>query len=234
MKKGAIGKKTYDKIMIALKKAGVTPEIFELAQKMEMSLPHLFYEKVIEDKSPLALEQLSKHLLGLYGNYFSSYYYKNLGYEVENEYPVYDENGKLLTRADLYFIDNEGKENYCEVKAAEQIISRTENYKDSDEESLSSSYHSTLDEIKKYKSIGSKLLKQVDKLSKSGKKVNVIIFSGCNLDDEIKSKLKEKNVIIRPLMMDIKQLEKFTMKLVFDVRSNLQMTSNITQTTRRK
>ena len=143
--------------------------------------------------------------MGVYGNYLATHYFKMQGYDVLNEVGVYD-NGNLLTRADLSFIDSNGIRNYCEVKAAYQIIDNIRNYKDNSLEKTG--YYKNLDaEIIKYKKIGEKLIKQVKKLSKDGSLVNVIIFDGCYMDEIIKQELKNLDANLITLNVNIYDLE---------------------------
>ena len=139
------------------------------------------------------------------------------GYDVLNEVGVYD-NGNLLTRADIFFIDSNGIRNYCEVKAAFQIIDNIRNYKDNSLEKTG--YYKNLDaEIIKYKKIGEKLIKQVKKLSKDGSLVNVIIFDGCYMDEIIKQELKDLDANIITLNVNIYDLEENIKKNVLRILS---------------
>ena len=55
--------------------------------------------------------------------------------------------------------------------------------------------------------IGKKLITQVKKLSKTGANVIVAIFDGCYMDDIIKDELKDLNVKINIINMNINDLE---------------------------
>lgn len=198
-----------------LNKFGITKPILEEASKMDINVPMLFYDKIINNPSTENIDTVTKTLLGVYGNYLATYYFKSKGYNVSNETGVYD-NGNLSTRADISFIDNEGKRNYCEVKAAFQILDNIRNYKD-DSEDKTGCYKNLDSEIIKYKKIGEKLIKQVQKLSKDGSLVNVIIYDGCYMDEIIKQKLKELNVNIITLNVNIYELEENIKKNVIKI-----------------
>lgn len=204
-------------IIKILNEFGITKPILEEASKMDINVPMLFYDKIINNPSAENIDNVTKNLLGVYGNYLATHYFKMQGYDVENEVGVYD-NGNLLTRADIFFIDSNGIRNYCEVKAAFQIIDNIRNYKDNSLEKTG--YYKNLDaEIIKYKKIGEKLIKQVKKLSKDGSLVNVIIFDGCYMDEIIKQELKDLDANIITLNVNIYDLEENIKKNVLRILS---------------
>lgn len=206
-----------NEIIKILNEFGITKPILEEASKMDINVPMLFYDKIINNPSAENIDNVTKNLLGVYGNYHATNYFKMQGYDVENEVGVYD-NGNLLTRADISFIDSNGIRNCCEVKAAYQIIDNIRNYKDNSLEKTG--YYKNLDaEIIKYKKIGEKLIKQVKKLSKDGSLVNVIIFDGCYMDEIIKQELKELGANIITLNVNIYDLEENIKKNVLRILS---------------
>lgn len=216
-------------IIKKLNEFGITKPILEEASKMDINVPMLFYDKIINNPSAENIDNVTKNLLGVYGNYLATHYFKMQGYDVENEVGVYDNgNGNLLTRADISFIDSNGIRNYCEVKAAYQIIDNIRNYKDNSLEKTG--YYKDLDaEIIKYKKIGEKLIKQVKKLSKDGSLVNVIIFDGCYMDEIIKQELKKLGANIITLNVNIYDLEENIKKNVLRILSyfSKNVTTNI-------
>lgn len=204
-------------IIKILNEFGITKPILEEASKMDINVPMLFYDKIINNPSAENIDNVTKNLLGVYGNYLATHYFKMQGYDVLNEVGVYD-NGNLLTRADISFIYSNGIRNYCEVKAAYQIIDNIRNYKDNSLEKTG--YYKNLDaEIIKYKKIGEKLIKQVKKLSKDGSLVNVIIFDGCYMDEIIKQELKNLDANIITLNVNIYDLEENIKKNVLRILS---------------
>lgn len=216
-----------NEIIKILNEFGITKPILEEASKMDINVPMLFYDKIINNPSAENIDNVTKNLLGVYGNYYATHYFKMQGYDVENEVGVYD-NGNLLTRADISFIDSNGIRNYCEVKAAYQIIDNIRNYKDNSLEKTG--YYKNLDaEIIKYKKIGEKLIKQVKKLSKDGSLVNVIIFDGCYMDEIIKQELKNLAANIITLNVNIYDLEENIKKNVLRILSyfSKNVTTNI-------
>lgn len=220
-----------NEIIKILNEFGLTKPILEEASKMDINVPMLFYDKIINNPSAENIDNVTKNLLGVYGNYLATHYFKMQGYDVENEVGVYDNgngNGNLLTRADISFIDSNGIRNYCEVKAAYQIIDNIRNYKDNSLEKTG--YYKNLDaEIIKYKKIGEKLIKQVKKLSKDGSLVNVIIFDGCYMDEIIKQELKNLDANIITLNVNIYDLEENIKKNVLRILSyfSKNVTTNI-------
>lgn len=214
-------KQEYDitsyEIIDILNRFSIKKPILDVANKMNFNLVDLFYDKIFVNCDDEKIDEVTKNLLGIYGNFLATYYFEQLGYNVETEVPVYD-GKKEVTKADLSFIDSSGKLNYCEVKAAFQIIDNMRNYKDTSP-SKTGCYKDLDKEIIKYKSIGKKLITQVDKLYKTGALVNVIIFDGCFLDEIIKQKLKERNVKIIKLAVNIYDLEKYIKDKVIKIQN---------------
>lgn len=208
---------TSYEIIDILNRFSIKKPILDVANKMDFNLVDLFYDKVFVNSNNEKIDEITKNLLGIYGNFLATYYFKQLGYNIDTEVPVYD-GKKEVTKADLSFIDSSGKLNYCEVKAAFQIIDNMRNYKDSSS-SKTGCYKDLDTEIIKYKNIGKKLITQVDKLSKTGAVVNVIIFDGCFLDEIIKQKLNERNVKIIKLAVNIYDLEKYIKDKVIKIQN---------------
>ena len=188
-------------IIKILNEFGITKPILEEASKMDINVPMLFYDKIINNPSAENIDNVTKNLLGVYGNYHATNYFKEQGYDVLNEVGVYD-NGNLLTRADISFIDSNGIRNY-----KDNSLEKTGYYKNLDAE------------IIKYKKIGEKLIKQVKKLSKDGSLVNVIIFDGCYMDEIIKQELKDLDANIITLNVNIYDLEENIKKNVLRILS---------------
>ena len=207
--KRKIDKEIYDELTNIMIKCSIPLGVFEIAKKMNIDLPSLFYEKLILNSGDKYKEQLSKNLLGIYGNFFATNYFKGLGYDVINEFPIYDEKNNIITKADLYFKDKNGIDNYCEVKTTHQIIDNIRNYMDNDIDGEVGKYVDKDDEIIKYKNIGKKLIKQVGKLSLKKSKVNVIVFNGCYIDSVILSELNDRDVGIIYMAINIDDLENY-------------------------
>lgn len=231
MTKEVIDVKIQETILKSLYDNGINDKLIFEAKKMDVDLVRLFYEKIVLEKDLHKLKDnvdvITKSLLGIYGNYVVTSYFEALGYEVENEYPVYDENKKLLTKADLAFVDNNGVVNLCEVKTTSQIIDNIRNYKDDEEKKYNGKYYYDMDsDIIKYKEIGVKLIKQVTRLKKSGKKVLVVIFNGCFMDDIIKDKLSNLGVSVFTMAPNVKELEEQLRIMVTNVCNILKNTKN--------
>lgn len=216
MKKVKIDNMKYYELTYAMINCGIDSQVFDVASKMGFNLPYLFYEKLVANKSDDSKKQLSKNLLGIYGNLIAYNYFSGMGYSVVSEYPVYDKEGNEITRADIYFQDKNGDSNYCEVKTVSQIIDNIRNYVD-DEEDIKNVYTDKDNEIIKYKNIGKKLIKQVEKLCNYNGKVCVVVFSGCHIDEVILSELKKYNVNIVTIACNINELESFVDRMVDEV-----------------
>lgn len=200
---------------------GITFPIFNHAKMMDFNLIKLFNDKIFNNYNEKSLEVVTKNLLGVYGNYIASNYFKVLGYNVENEKDIKDKNNIVLTKADISFIDKEGNLNLCEVKTTPQIIDNIRNYVDKDEQ-ITGTYTDKDEEIVKYKNIGKKLIKQVNKLKTSNNKVNVVVFKGCFIDDIIKEKLASENVNLITINVDINELENNIRKMVISIKNDYQ------------
>ena len=200
---------------------GITFPIFNHAKMMDFNLIKLFNDKIFNNYNEKSLEVVTKNLLGVYGNYIASNYFKVLGFKVENEKDIKDKNNIVLTKADISFIDKEGNLNLCEVKATPQIIDNIRNYVDKDEQ-ITGTYTDKDEEIIKYKNIGKKLIKQVSKLKTSNNKVNVVVFEGCFIDDIIKEKLARENVNIITINVDINELENNIRKMVISIKKDYE------------
>lgn len=204
---------SYGYILNKLVVSGITLPVIKLARKMDFDLIKLFNDKIInssEEKKEENINVVSKNLFGIVGNYIAYSFYLNKGYNVSVEYPLYDIDGNLLTKADIAFIDNNNNFNLCEVKTAFQIISNDNSYLEIDEMDS----YSKKKELIKYKEIGKKLCKQVEKLSDNNSLVNVTVFKNCNIDNDIKSILKDKKVKLNIIPIDVYELFYQTKKVV--------------------
>lgn len=206
-----------------LHKFGIGEDVFNVAKNMDLSLENLVYDNLVVNDSKRNEEVLISSLMGVYGNLFATKYLEGLGYETYNEVPIYDQNGKEITRADIVYKDKNGVINYCEVKTAFQIIEDSKNYIDKDDfNSIRKFYTNKKEESLKYKNIGNKLIKQVSKLKENKEsKTNVIVYMGCLIDDKIISKLKEKNVSVITLGMNVIDLYEFIKTKVEQIKNTL-------------
>ena len=199
---------------------GITDEIFNHAEKMDVDLLKLFHDKIFYNYTIKGVEEITRCLLGIYGNFIATYYFKSLGYDVENEVSIKDNDGNETTKADISFLDHNNTRNYFEVKAVSQILDSVKNYKDED-----SSYEKIylMDkklEEKKYEQIGKKLIKQVEKLKIKKGIVGIVVFNGCIIDDLIKEKLKKLNVKIYTIALNINELENNIRNMVYKIRDS--------------
>lgn len=186
--------------------------VLNTAFNMDIDLANILYQKVVtrleEDKTPVAKDSIIDNLVGILGNLYATHYYKSLGYDVENEKVIKNKDtNKEDTKADIYFKDKQGIDNFCEVKAAFEIRSSRKRYID---ESLSKQDIKDLElKNKAYEEIGKKLITQVEKLKKDnpGSIVNAVIFKDCIIDEEIKDELKRLDVNLKILMQPISMIK---------------------------
>lgn len=195
-------------------------DVLNTAFNMDIDLANILYQKVVtrleDDKTPVAEDSIIDNLVGILGNLYASLYYKSLGYDVENEKVIKNKDtNKEDTKADIYFKDKQGIDNFCEVKAAFEIRGPRKRYID---ESLSKQDIKDLElKNKAYEEIGKKLITQVEKLKKDnpGSIVNAVIFKDCIIDEEIIDKLEELDVNLKILMQPISMVKEEA-KLIYE------------------
>ena len=204
----------------------INEEIIEFAKLMDIDIIRLFHDKIyVENKNiELNKDAISKNLLGVIGNFVANNYFKGLGHETINEYPILNKEGLTVTKADIAYQDLNGI-HLCEVKTTSQIIDNIRNYKDENEKKYSDNVFYDLDkEIIKYKQIGIKVIEQVKKLKESKDNVTLVVFNGCYIDDIIKEKLLKQGVNIKYIAPNIHELEEYvnniTEKIVSDLKQN--------------
>lgn len=207
-----VDKSSHNFILKVLKENGISSQILDAAQKMDIDFVHIFYDKIkqVSNKKELLVNKdiIVKMLLGVYGNYIATSYFKALGYEVENEFPVLDEEGNETTRADIAYKDEQGNLYLLEVKTTPQIIDNIRNYQDENEELYNDKYYYDMDnDIIKYKEIGKKLINQSKKLKNATHNVSVVVFNGCFMDDIIKDKLEDLGVDVKVIGLNINELK---------------------------
>lgn len=221
-----IDKDTHNYILEVLNENGINDEIIKLASHMDIDLVHIFYDKIIgvKDLNKLNINKdiIVKMFLGIYGNFIASSYYKALGFDVKNEDPICDEEGNEITRADISFVDSFGNLHLCEVKTTPQIIDNIRNYQQEDEQMYNDKYYYDMDnDIIKYKEIGKKLINQSKKLKTASNNVNVVIFSGCFMDDIIKDKLTNLGVNVKVIGIDVNELKRNVEYIVENISNKL-------------
>ncbi len=203
-------------------------EIIKQAKKMDFNLVNLCYNMIISQRPRENFEAVLSALCGIYGNVLATKYFEKLGYEVKNEYPIYDKKGKEITRADVFFIDENNVHNYCEVKAATQIILNDKSYLHT---SIVSGYFSrdvyifddNSDPVIKYKMIAKKLIKQVKNLALDNNGVvNIVIFKGCNFEESLRIKLEKMCVNVITLPTDINDLINYLSDLLGKVYTKIK------------
>ena len=117
-----------------LNSCGLPHEIISYAKKMDLDILNLIYEKIINNYDEKKLDEVTRNILGVYGNYIARSYCMSLFKDVDSEVPILDSKGNEITRADICFTDNSGLKHYAEVKCASQIIDNIRNYVDADEQ----------------------------------------------------------------------------------------------------
>lgn len=196
---------TNEKFIDFLIACGINRQVLDHASKMDLNVPKIIYDKILMNFSEKTLDEVTKNLLGVYGNYIATKYLQIKYKNIKNEVPIKDENENIITKADIAFVDKDNMINYCEVKAVNKILDNDESYEENNVE------------IIKYKSIGKKLMSQVSKLLSTGSKVNVIVFRGCDIDNKVREKLTNSKVRIITILIDINNLENEIKKMIVDI-----------------
>lgn len=222
-----IDKDTHDYILQILNANGINKAIIETAKNMDVDLVQMFYEKIVNVKDNKKLEinkdVIVKCLLGVYGNFIATSYYKSLGYNVINELPIKNEVGKEITKADIAFKLPDGAYELCEVKTTPYIIDNIRNFPSDKEEKYNDKFYYDMDnDIIKYKEIGKKLINQVKKLKTSTNNVTIIIFKECFIDDLIKDELNKLGVKVQIILPDINELKENIESIVLNVVRTLK------------
>ena len=205
---------TNEKFIDFLIACGINRQVLDHASKMDLNVTKIIYDKILMNFSEKTLDEVTKNLLGVYGNYIATKYLKIKYKNIKNEVPIKDQNENIITKADIAFVDKDNKINYCEVKAVNKILDNDESYEENNVE------------IIKYKSIGKKLMSQVSKLLSTGSKVNVIVFNGCDIDNKVREKLINNKVRIITILIDINNLENEIKKMIVNIYQYVKL--NIT------
>ena len=196
---------------------GINDDILNHAKKMDINLIKLFKDKVFINPSEQKLEELKNHLMGIYGNYYVTLYYKSMGYVVQNEAPIY-ENNKEITKADIKLTDDKGKVSYVEVKLVKQILDSKIHYIDDKSTLFIYNYL-----YRKYEEIGKKLLRQVNKLKSLNNDVTVCVFSDTLIDEEILDKLNDLNVNIKKMGQKVSDIENMIENIILDIKEEYEL-----------
>ena len=225
MKKIKIEESVIKYIKEILINNGISEDIIEFAKQMDIDIIRLFYDKIyIETKNiDLNKDSISKNLLGVFGNYIASNYFKGLGNEIINEYPVLNKEGLTVTKADIAYKE-QNELHLCEVKTTSQIIDNIRNYKDENEKRYNDNVYFDLDkEIIKYKQIGVKVIEQVKKLKSYSDNVYLVVFNGCYIDDIIRDKLKKIGINIKFIAPNIHELEEYINSITDSIVNELKL-----------
>ena len=181
-----------DFLLSVLNNNGINNSFIDVASKMNVDIKNMIYEKLIKSYSKENFDVMVSTLMGIYGNYISKYYFEKIGFEVINEVPVYSDN-KLQTSCDL-IVKKDNNVYYGETKTSPYLL-----YK---------SNYNHYDKNYKYECMGLKLINQIEKLKKVSDNVFVVIFDGCIINQELLDKLKELNVKIIKISLNVFELEK--------------------------
>ncbi len=171
-------------------------DVIKLANLMNYSIVDAFTSFILKHglngkKNYVKKEDLYSSLLGIFGNYFAKLALLN-NYDIKE---IYSEKDFLNLKGekapcDIVFIDNNDETYLVEVKTVRQIIGCEKNYVYIN----SYNFDGVLNDAKKFKLIGDKLIKQVSSLKKISNNVIAFLYSDCIVDDIIKEKLKSLGV----------------------------------------
>ena len=191
---------------------GINNDILNHAKMMDIDLINLFKNKILFNFNEKKLDELTHHLMGIYGNYYVSLYYKSLGYSVKNEVPIYD-GKKEITKADIEITDKNNIKCYIEVKLVKQILDSKIKY--IDDKSTLVIYNNI---YRKYEEIGKKLLKQTTKFKDLNKNIIVCVFSDTIIDDDILKKLNNMGVKIKKMAQKASDIEDYIRQIILNIK----------------
>lgn len=202
-------------------------EILDLSNLMNYDISSRFYDAITTNNSERKdnlVNNIKNQLVGILGNFYASKYFslQKKYSKVCLESTYYGNN----IPCDLSFYDENNNLCLVEVKATEQIIGEENNYLVFDYEK---SKKEIINDKKKYKQIGNKLLKQVGRLKKYSNNVKAFIFGDCYIDENIKEELNKMGVDLEILdyfsIFDIKRLAE---NIVSETMKKFDLTKNQT------
>ncbi len=107
----------------------IPESVFLQAKKMNVNLNREFLKLIFGRENFAELrENLICTSAGVVGTVLANQYYKKLGYIVENEIPIFDQNGQKVSSADIKLTAPNGDETYIELKTSRGVISNYEDY----------------------------------------------------------------------------------------------------------
>lgn len=189
----------------------IMPEkILEMASKMNIDVNEIFKNILFSSKREL-FESSVSNFFGAYGNYLATEYLSKSFSHIENEKKINTINGN--TFVDIYFEDKDYI-NLCEVKVVPQLLLSLRAYKEYKYEGIKREdfeFSKGYSQKKNFVMSGKKLLKQIEILDSyrnehKNVKINFITFENCYIDNKILIKLKEFNVNIITIPVNVYEI----------------------------
>ena len=185
-------------------------EILKMAAVMNVDVNEIFKNILFSSKRELYESSVS-NFLGVYGNYLATEHLSKSYHNLENEKAITTING--TTSIDIYFED-QAFINLCEVKVVPQILLSLKAYKDYKYEGIKREdfeFSKGYSQKRNFVMSGKKLLKQIEILDSyrhehKNIKINFITFNNCYIDNMILIKLKEYNVNIITIPVNVYEI----------------------------
>lgn len=185
-------------------------EVIKMAGKMNVDVNEIFKNILFSSKRELYESSVS-NFLGVYGNYIATEYLSKSYSNIENEKEIETINGK--TFIDIYFEDKDII-NLCEVKVVPQILLSLKAYKNYKYDGIKREdfeFSKGYSQKRNFVMSGKKLIKQIEILDSyrqehKNVKINFINFENSHIDNKILIKLKEFNVNIITIPVDVYEI----------------------------
>lgn len=161
-------------------------------------------------------EKIISKIAGIVGHVWAAKYFKDEGYDVENEVDIVDKNGKKITASDIVLTSKDGTKKYVEIKTIKALISNQDDYpygtlvegKQIPRELYTDLKRSSLESIAV--ETGEKAQKQLkltkkylDEIGEKNASVSLCIYDGVTISDDVKQGIKGAgDIIILPLNID--------------------------------
>ena len=161
-------------------------------------------------------EKLISKAAGMVGHLWAARYFKDEGYDVENEVNLSDKQGKLLTASDIILTSSDGTKRYIEVKTIKALISDPKDYPYgtlSEGQPIPRELYADLDRGSiidfavetgaKAQSQVSRTRKYLDEKGDKSSSVSLCVFEGCKISDDVRKGVEESaDIIVLPLHID--------------------------------
>ncbi len=173
-------------------------------------------DKTTKETTTSIREKVISKVAGIVGHIWAAKYFKDEGYNVENEIDIIDKNGERLTASDIVLTAKDGTKKYVEIKTIKALISNEEDYPygtliegqqiprelytDIKRSSLEHVAVETAEKAQKQLKRTNKFLEEIGDKNASA---SLCIYDGVTISDDVKQSIeREGDIIILPLNID--------------------------------